>query len=147
MGQNRTLRDISTSNKKRNKEKEIVYYKRDFLNTDTHGSFAAILGSIYISKYYDEKGRLSDFYKNTSLSITDCTKRIDLELESSNEYLENSLHKLDRIIEVASNMKTALVKANRLSLELQAELDEANMQRKEEENAKTGTKESSGQVQ
>jgi hypothetical protein len=93
-----------------------------------HGSFASIIGSVYIRKYYNE-GLLTEYWPSSSLSISDCDKRINLEL-SVTENLENSLYKLNKIIEIATQLRDGIVEANKLIPELEKELKDANEERK-----------------
>jgi len=113
---------------KKNKDTVSLYYGREFLNMPKHGSFASIIGSVYIRKYYNE-GLLTEYWPSSSLSISDCDKRINLEL-SVTENLENSLYKLNKIIEIATQLRDGIVEANKLIPELEKELKDANEERK-----------------
>jgi len=87
------------------------WVKKVFLNRDKFNELAAIGYSIYISRGYTTKKAR---YVNGTLRITDCDRKIELDLGASTlaEY-ENTLDKLNRIITICEQAKKDLKKARK----------------------------------
>lgn len=92
------------------KEKEIGY-SREFLNkpymVSTNSNIAYTISLTTYNDNLSEQG----LFDSTDISfvISDCNRSINLEFEISNkEAYENSLYKLDKIIETCTKMKNDL---------------------------------------
>lgn len=84
------------------------------LNKPGFHSVAAIAYRVSISKGYGSK----KWWTSGSLQISDCTRVIELDLDSTTApQLDNSLHKLDTIIEMCEQAKKDLQKAHTKALE------------------------------
>ena len=70
------------------------YYRRQFINRPGHHSTAFIHAVVDRSRVSDEYGG------DTTLEISDCCRKISLSIDQDSEQArENSLHKLDTLIE------------------------------------------------
>lgn len=81
-----------------------LYYKREFLNKEGHGSHAHILAHIEL---YDK------YYLSGEFSISDCSRIATLEFSYNGqaESLENSMYKLDLLIDTLKEFRKEFKKA------------------------------------
>lgn len=106
--------------------KKDLYFKREFLNTGTYHSTAAVSGTLKLNEGSDYNLLTADF------SISDCSRTISLDIDVYDvESLENSVYKMTQIEETAKGMKEALQKAKPI---LEAWLKKQEENKKKEAN-------------
>lgn len=94
-----------------------LFSDRSFLNKKGYHSNAAIIANIETSSFGDEQ-----FYATYKLS--DCNRTIEMSIDLKDlESYENTLYKLNKILQVTENFKKAIVK-------LRPEIKEGERQRK-----------------
>lgn len=137
-----TSRYISHESRETKSDTFNVVFERRFLNKENFHSFAAIIGKIKIEKYYNDKNLLNSYYVTRYVSISDCSEKISLELnvETEEEY-NNTLYKLDTLIDVFSKLKAGIISTRELVKELDKEVVKTRELEKQddgEEKIKTG---------
>jgi len=81
----------------------LEFVDRRFLNKSNYHSTASVVGKISGEEYNSRA--YCEFF------ISDCTRTISLDMDSDDLFdLENSIFKMEQLIEVASKMKEALEK-------------------------------------
>ena len=94
-----------------------IAYGRDFLNLPFHISTSSnIAYKVEVYSYNQElvkQGKYNDY--NIEFSISDCTRKIELDFEIGTEdETRNSINKLDTIIKNCEQMKSAILTASKL---------------------------------
>jgi len=102
-----------------------LFYCREFLNLPNKGSSAHIIGKIGLEKEFKDN-KLHRVYSNNTLQISDCNNKINLEISTNKEYAENSIYKLDKLIEVLTQMRAALKKIIKEREKLDKQLVKSN---------------------
>lgn len=88
---------------------DVIFDKKEFLNLPGQEELAAILVSIRKQNWNNEPDSL---YRNVSynLVISDCNKQVYLDIDDDSEFnQENSLFKIDTLIDTLSQYRAALV--------------------------------------
>ena len=86
-----------------------IFARKDFLNKNFFESDASIFSNV---QFVEESGEEKEWVF-AELKIRDCNKAVSLNLNSSNkEKYENSLYKLDTLIEHLTDLRSAIVGAN-----------------------------------
>lgn len=107
-----------------NKKDRIFFARKEFLNLPGLNSTAAIVTHIV-----ECRGGYSR-YPECLLSISDCSRVIDLDIDLSDDYeRENAIHKVDTLIDVLSDFKKAL---KRQSKKVEKEEKKADQKRLKE---------------
>lgn len=95
-------------------KKTYRVFRREFLNNE--GFYA---GAYIIAKVEDTSGKRQTEDKevrpSASLEIADCSKSIYLEIDVGGEWGTNTVHKLDKLIEVLEETREAVIEENELS--------------------------------
>jgi hypothetical protein len=88
---------------------ESLLFRREFLNQPDKGSSAHILARVAeISEFKDDI--LTEKFIDTELSISDCNNKIHLNLGVSKENFDNTIYKLNKLIEVLTQVKDTILK-------------------------------------
>jgi hypothetical protein len=107
-------------------DKDLEFASRRFLNQINYHSTGSIMARISSDSYSEIP--YCDFY------ISNCDRTIFLEIDSSDEEdLKNSIHKMEQIIDVATEMKDALIKLKPYLKKLEEEKLRKKKKREEEE--------------
>lgn len=103
-------------------KREDIHFDRRFLNKENKGSTAAIAVQFGIERYFSKDKELSAVYDYYMLALSDCNKKIELEVsfDTKSDY-ENSLYKLETLIDVLTKAKKGLVKARKQYLKYDKE--------------------------
>lgn len=113
------------------KKEDVIYSRKEFLNLEGQESMANIVAHIVKSDWGrkdDELNREID----VTLNIADCDRKISLALYLDDEYnRENSLNKVDTLIEVLTEFRDALER----EAKYQARLEKKRAKKKAEEEA------------
>lgn len=87
--------------------KKTIYYEREFLNKPGFYSQANIIASI--TRRYNDQNHIKCL--EFDLDIADCYDQISLIIDNKTaEDRENSLHKVDKMIEILTGFRKALKK-------------------------------------
>ena len=112
-----------------NKNK-VIFSKREFLNLPGHHSMANIVADIKKYSGDEEKG---ERWIEIHVGIADCNRTISLAFDyDDKEGRDNSLHKVDTLINTLTEFREALEK----ELKYQARLERRRKRLKEEEEKK-----------
>jgi|AntDeeMinimDraft_6_1070357.scaffolds.fasta_scaffold03654_4 Ser-tRNA(Ala) deacylase AlaX len=107
-------------------DKNLEFVDRRFLNQSNYHTTANVVAKIS-SEFYNERP-YCDFH------ISDCNRTISLDIDSDNEDdLKNSIYKMEQIIDVATEMKDALIKLKPYLKKLEEEKLRKKKKREEEE--------------
>ena len=88
---------------------ETIHTDRRFLNLPDSEDTGSVQGTILWKSGYNEE---SEGYVSYNMSILDCHKRIELNFDgTTKEHRENSLNKIDNLIEFMQEYKEGLIKA------------------------------------
>ena len=113
------------------KKTDVIFERKEFLNLAGHNGMANIVTQIIKSPWGDddELNRSID----VKLDFADCSRVISMDIETHDDYSrENSIHKVDVLIDVLSEFREALVK----ELKYQARLEKKIARKKAEEEVK-----------
>ena len=116
--------------KKNNKDLKITI--RDFLNRPNQQE-----PSVFVAYFSCESTRYNSLYAEGTLSISDCSRTINLDLSfTSKEEYENSMYKLATIVNKTQEAINALVKArvHYETLEKEKKLEEEKEKEKQKKN-------------
>ena len=109
---------------------KIIFSKREFLNLPGHHSMANIVTDIKKYNGDEEKG---ERWIDIHVGIADCNRSISLAFDyEDKEGRENSLHKVDTLINVLTEFREALEK----EMKYQNRLERRRKRLKEEEEKK-----------
>lgn len=90
-------------------EVEKVYFsQREFLN-EKYSKLSAIQGSCSLELSNDEEGKVVWVWGESELEISDGSKTVSISLGLDNDY-EESLNKINSIIDIATKLKEAFIK-------------------------------------
>ena len=92
-------------------KKQLIYRKREFLNSEEFHSLAAVYGQIKAEWYTEEKFESGAPPDNEYIifNISDCVRRIDIQFDTNNEKeWENSLRKIEKLEKFVTEFKDAL---------------------------------------
>ena len=113
------------------KKEDVIFERKEFLNLPGHNSMANIITQIVKHNYNDD----DELYRNISiiLDFADCTRVVSMDLEYDSDYArENTLHKIDTIVDVLGDFREALVR----ELKYQKRLEKKRAKRKAEKKEK-----------
>lgn len=89
------------------------YYTRRFLNRRGHHAGGYVLASVENTSR--RKGDCT--WTDIEFTIADCGRQISLSFEVGPKYLDNSLRKVDILIDTLTNFRQALVEEGQLAAE------------------------------
>lgn len=111
------LVDISEETSTYKQEKKNLMFTREFLNLPNNHSTASIVFRADVDKEFKDN-KLTDTYLNSSFQISDCSNKINLEFSvDTKESFENSLFKLDTLLNGIRKFRSAIVKAREIKIE------------------------------
>ncbi len=87
-------------------EVKPLMFKREFLNKPNKGSSAHIIAKVELIKRYTND-KLTEVSSYSDLQIADCSNKINLEISTRPEYYENSIYKLNTLIDTLTEIKAA----------------------------------------
>jgi len=124
------------------KKEDVIFERKEFLNLPGHHGMANIVAYIVDDKW-DKSDKLERDV-DIKLDIADCSRVISMSIDDySKDDRENSLYKVDTLIEVLSDFKKALKKEFKLQDKLEVKREakklkeaEAEKKAKNEEKAK-----------
>jgi hypothetical protein len=83
---------------------ESLMFRREFLNQPGKGSAACIIAKVTKIKEFKNEVLTEDFVES-ELSISDCNNKINLSIGVSKDNIENSIYKLNKLIDVLTELK------------------------------------------
>lgn len=113
------------------KKEDVIFSRKEFLNLDGHNGMANIVTHITKNEWGDD----DEYDRNLDirLDFADCSRVVSMDLGGYDEYeRENSLHKVDVLIDVLSEFREALER----ELKYQARLENKRARKKAAEEAK-----------
>lgn len=115
------------------KKENIIFSKKEFLNLPGQEEMASILAQVKLQDYWgDEENEYRHI--DYTLIISDCNKQIRLDFDHDDEYdQENSLFKLDTLINTLSEFRSALVDEFKIQNEFKLKREEKKKRDAEEE--------------
>lgn len=117
------------------KKEDIIFSKKEFLNLPGQEEMASIMAQVTLQTYWGNK---DDLERNVdyTLIISDCNKQIRLDFNHGDEYdQENSLFKLDTLINTLSEFRSVLVNEFKIQNELKIKREEKKKRELEEAKA------------
>lgn len=96
-------------------KKQVIGVRREFLNEDYNVSLSSMVGYSVVVSTWNSSLKEEELFDQADINfvMASCYKKLDLEFNvDSEEHLQNSLHKLQTIIDVCEAMKVDLNKAH-----------------------------------
>lgn len=90
------------------KKKDVIFDRKEFLNLAGHNGQANVVANIVDwNSGYDKLERNVDI----KLDFADCSRVVNMDFDIGDEYnRENSIHKVDVLIDVLKDFRKALIK-------------------------------------
>jgi len=89
------------------KKEDIIFSRKEFLNLAGQESMANIV--CHITKQHTQGD--GSYYPDITLSVADCDRKVSMYLDLEDEYdIENSMHKVDTLIDVLTEFRRELKK-------------------------------------
>ena len=119
------------------KKKDVIFERKEFLNLPGHNGMANVVASIVASSHWkedtDDDGKPLYRSVDYKLDFADCDRRVSMDIDDYDEYArENAIHKVDTLIEVLIEFRSALKK----ELKYQHRLEKRRERKKAEEDEK-----------
>jgi hypothetical protein len=93
-------------------------FGREWLNLPNHNTTASIVTKVNVDKEYKDD-KLVGMYLGTTFNISDCDRKIALDFAVNNqENYDNSIYKLDTLINNIRKFKSGIIKARAIQLEV-----------------------------
>lgn len=112
------------------KKKDVIYSRKEFLNLAGQESMANIVAHIVKSGWRSGE----DFYRHVDLTldIADCDRKISFALDLDGDYeRENSLHKIDTLIDVLIEFRDAVEREAKYQARLERKRARTEVENKE----------------
>ncbi len=109
------------------KKEDVIFERKEFLNLPGHNGMANIVAQITKNQWNSD----DELYRNLELKLdfADCDRKVSMDLGYHNDYdRENTLHKVDTMIDVLSEFREVLEK----ELKYQKRLERKRARAKEE---------------
>lgn len=118
------------------KKEDVIFERKEFLNLPGQNGMANIVASIVAwsgEPKTDDNGKILRRSVGYTLDFADCNRVISIAIDDSSEYnRENSLYKVDTLIEVLTDFRGALKK----ELKYQKRLEKRRKRHEEEKKDK-----------
>lgn len=114
------------------KRTDVIYSKKEFLNLPGHETVACILTHMVKIDW----GKEEDLQREIDYEfvITDCSDNIKLRIVDGTEYdRENSMYKIDTLIDVLTKFRSALVDEFKIQAEMEKKREQLEKEKLEKE--------------